>query len=69
MHTHQEEKICMNKIPQEQQIEESELQKLQLELSDAYYKISMCDMFKEMEKGIKNISKKYETTKKDHMNF
>lgn len=59
----------MNKIPQEQQIEESELQKLQLELSDAYYKISMCDMFKEMEKGTKNISKKYETIKKDHMNF
>lgn len=36
----------MNKNPQEQQTEESELQKLQLELSDAYYKISMCEAFK-----------------------
>lgn len=63
-YTHQEEITYMNKNPQEQQTEESELQKLQLELSDAYYKISMCEAFKEVEKSIKSMSKKYETIKK-----
>lgn len=59
----------MKKNPQVQQTDESELQKLQLELSDAYCKISTHDMFKEMERDIKNISEKHEIIKRGHMIF